>query len=127
MPARELYSSDWFVKARTYVEAQRVKWYILSAKHGLVLPDQVIPPYSVTLIDMSSDQRRAWARGVAKQLRQKCRAGNLVKILAGHSYREHLIPFLESWGCRVKVPMQGMGIGQQKAWLKRQLGLLDLC
>lgn len=124
MPARDLYSSDWFLKARDYVEAQKAKWFILSAKHGLVPPHQVIQPYNVTLNDMNSGQRCAWASGVANQLRPKCRAGDLVMILAGHSYREYLIPSLKSWGCDVKVPMEGMGIGQQKAWLKRQLRLL---
>jgi len=123
MAARDLYCSDWFLKARDYVEAQNAKWFILSAMHGLVPPHKVIRPYSVTLNDMNSDQRCTWAGGVANQLRPNCRPGDDVLILAGHSYREHLVPFLQSWGCNVKVPMAGMGIGQQKAWLKRQLKL----
>lgn len=44
LPARELYRSDWFLKARAYVEAQGEEWFILSAKYGLVSPDQVIAP-----------------------------------------------------------------------------------
>lgn len=42
MPARELYCSDWFQKARGFVEKSGADWFILSAKYGLVPPDQVI-------------------------------------------------------------------------------------
>ena len=43
-----------------------------------------------------------------------------VILLAGVDYREHLIPQLESWGCDVDVPMQGLSFGEQKRWLMRQ-------
>lgn len=43
--ARDLYVSPWFVGARRYEESLGVPWYILSAKYGLVAPDQVIAPY----------------------------------------------------------------------------------
>lgn len=36
--ARDLYTSDWFLKAREYVESTGSPWFILSAEHGLVPP-----------------------------------------------------------------------------------------
>src|ERR1700722_4703764 len=51
-PARDLYQSDWFPKARCYVEAIGCAWFILSAKHGLIHPDDVISPYEQTLTTM---------------------------------------------------------------------------
>lgn len=36
-PARDLYISDWFVKARRYVERRRARWFILSAEYGLAI------------------------------------------------------------------------------------------
>ena len=38
-PARDLYTSPWFQKARAYVERQGGQWFVLSAKHGLIAPD----------------------------------------------------------------------------------------
>ena len=38
-PAKDLYRSPWFRKARRYVEQSGAPWFILSDKHGLVHPD----------------------------------------------------------------------------------------
>jgi hypothetical protein len=67
-PARDLYISDWFQKARAYVEKQGDPWFILSAKHGLVRPDQVLQPYELTLNNMAAKERRAWAQRVLEAL-----------------------------------------------------------
>jgi hypothetical protein len=48
-PARELYVSQLFKKASAYAERTCDRWYILSAKHDLVHPDEVIEPYDVRL------------------------------------------------------------------------------
>ncbi len=124
--ARDLYRSDWFIKARAYVEAQNAEWFILSAKYGVVHPEQLIHPYDVTLNNMSAEERQAWAREVVDQLRTKCGRGDRVIFLAGQRYREYLIPALTGWGCEVETPMSGMGIGKQKAWLKTGLHRLGL-
>jgi hypothetical protein len=120
-PARELYCSDWFLKARAYVEAQGAEWFVLSAKHGLVAPDTVVAPYSARLTAMPASLRKEWAQRVVAALRPRCRSGSDVVFLAGAAYREHLVPTLNGWGCNVNTPMKGLGIGQQKRWLKRAL------
>ena len=117
MPARDLYCSPWFVKARVYVERHGGRWRILSAKHGLVEPTEILNTYNVTLNTMPSDRRRQWAERVLADLRRCCRVGDRVVILAGEKYREHLVPVLKEWGCRVEVPMKGLGIGRQLQWL----------
>lgn len=121
-PARALYRSDWFLKARAYVEAHNAEWFILSAKYGLVPPDQVIHPYNVTLNNMTAEDRRVWAGKVADQLRPRCRRGDRIILLAGQRYREHLIPIVKEWGCDVEAPLGRMGIGKQKRWLKHAPG-----
>ena len=42
-----------------------------------------------------------------------------VVILAGKSYRQYLEPIIRAWGCRIDVPMRGLGIGRQLQWLSR--------
>lgn len=118
--ARDLYRSDWFRKARAYVEGLDVDWRVLSAEHGLVRPDQILAPYDRTLLTMSAPARQVWAEGVVAQLRPlDLRAG--VVFLAGERYRHPLLLNWLAWAAGpVSVPMAGLGIGQQKAWLARE-------
>ena len=58
-PAKDLYRSRWFVLAREWVERERLPWYILSAKHGLVHPDTSVAPYDETLNSMGVSARES--------------------------------------------------------------------
>jgi len=122
MPARDLYISVWFHKAAAYAVREADEWYILSAKHGLISPDTVIRPYDETLKGMSATARRDWATRVMEALMQRLDPGDTVIILAGQDYRAGLIEPLRQMGCTVLVPMEGLRIGEQLAWLKSQLG-----
>lgn len=122
MPARDLYISDWFCKASAYAMRVADKWYILSAKHGLVALDTVIEPYDETLNRMPAAARRAWARRVLTDLGRVLQPGDHVLILAGKKYRENLISPIQQMGCSVEIPMEGLGIGKQLRWLKQRLG-----
>ncbi|KPF82186.1 hypothetical protein IP70_22165 [alpha proteobacterium AAP38] len=115
--ARDLYCSDWFVKARRYVEQRTDHWYILSAKYGLVGPGDVIAPYDLTLNKMPVSERREWAARVLQQLQGVHYPIDApVVVLAGLNYRLPLTPWL---GQRGVVPMMGLGFGHQKSFLDR--------
>ena len=116
-PAKDLYTSAWFLKARRYVEAQGTPWFILSAKHGLLHPDQLTSPYELTLNEMGVVERRAWALQVLEVLLPQLDRDSTVTFLAGQRYREYLTPILEAAGVEVRVPMSGLAIGRQLAWL----------
>lgn len=116
-PAKELYVSAWFLKARKYVESSGGDWFILSAQYGLVHPDQVIEPYELTLNRMAKPDRKKWAAGVFDRLLPHLKPGLSVTILAGSRYREFLEDRLTSKSAKVLVPMRGLGIGQQLKWL----------
>ena len=81
--ARDLYISDWFVKARRYAEASGHPWFILSAEYGLVPPDRVVAPYERTLNTMGAAKRRAWAERVVHQLVEAVPDLSHVVFLAG--------------------------------------------
>jgi len=115
--ARDLYISDWFVKARRYAEASGCSWFILSAEYGLVPPDQVVAPYERTLNTMGVAKRRAWAEQVAHQLVEVIPDMSHVVFLAGERYREFLSQHLASRGVTVSIPMAGLRIGEQLSWL----------
>ncbi|ARL04257.1 DUF6884 domain-containing protein [Burkholderia pseudomallei] len=115
-PARDLYISEWFTRARKLVEATGSNWFILSARFGLVSPEQIIAPYDATLNHMPIAARRAWAADVLKQLDRALPAGGRCVVLAGSRYREFLLDFLVG-RYDVDVPMRGLAIGQQLRWL----------
>jgi hypothetical protein len=119
--AKDLYVSDWFVKARAWVEQEGGddSWLILSAEYGLVEPDEHIHPYEKTLKKLSKKQREDWAEFVYDELMFYLAPEDRVVILAGRYYREFLEPWLIEDGFDVEVPLAGLGIGEQKQWLKR--------
>ena len=120
--ARSPYVSDWFTKARRFVESTGSPWRILSAKYGLVLPNKTIDPYEQTLNKMNIGDRRRWADKVLQQLYGEGRIPEHIVMLAGARYREFLEPELRKMGVRVDSPMAGLRIGEQLQWLGEQRG-----
>lgn len=105
-PAKELYQGDLFKKQRTWLEKTDVPWAILSAKYGLVMPDDVIEPYEQALKHMSRAENIRWALKTNQQLRE--RFGNpVVLALLGLPYRRALHGFV------MHCPTARMGIGHQ--------------
>jgi len=123
-PAKDIYDSTLFKKARAYVE-QRLqhadKWFILSAKHGLLSPDDVIEPYEETLNRMRVTERQTWAKQVLGSLTNSIKQADRVVILAGMRYRELLHEELLVMCRQTEVPMEGLRIGKQLQWLEREL------
>lgn len=118
--ARDLYVSPWFRKARAHVEAREKPWFILSAKLGLVDPEEVISPYDTTLRSMKATDRRQWAEGVIDQIEDRALLADEIVILAGRVYRTDLIDWLQTRFGHVSIPMEGLGIGRQLQWLSRE-------
>ena len=118
-PAKDLYISEWFLKARRYVEDLGATWFILSAEYGLVKPDDIIEAYDKTLNNMKKPDRREWARMVSEQLQTQAPGSDFV-FLAGERYREFLVDPIRARGAEVSVPMAGLFIGQQLAWFNAQ-------
>ena len=114
--ARDLYVSDWFKKARQYVENTRDPWYILSAEHGLVDPDTVIAPYEKTLNTMGISERRAWAMRVVDRMQVTLPDCEKIVVFAGARYREFLIDYLRKRAPSVEIPLEGLRIGEQLSW-----------
>jgi cytoplasmic iron level regulating protein YaaA (DUF328/UPF0246 family) len=113
-------ASDLFKKAYNYCTKNYEAVAILSAKYGLLLPHDEIEPYDLTLNDMSSEEREAWAERVFKQMKSRLNLKDIDKVCfhAGENYREHLIPKLEEICITSEAPLKNLGIGKQKAYYK---------
>ena len=120
--AKDLYTSSWFKKARHYAERSGNPWFILSAEHGLVSPDQVLAPYEKTLNTMPIAERRKWAERVSAQLEEVVPQMERAVFLAGQRYREFVADHLRKRNILVEVPMQGLRIGEQLSWLSSHDG-----
>ena len=117
--AADLYVSDLFRKSRNHAERHAEAWFVLSAKHGLIEPTTEIEPYEMTLSTMRSAERQDWSARVLRQLERVVKRGDTVIMLAGARYREGIEPGLRELGANVEVPMAGLRIGEQLAWLAR--------
>ena len=118
-PARDLYQSQLFRGLRHYAETHADAWYILSAQHGVLRPEQVVEPYERTLNTMPKRERLAWAERVQMQLLELLPVGAEVILLAGLRYRVEIVPFLRERGFSVSVPLEGLPIGNQLQRLKQ--------
>jgi hypothetical protein len=122
--AADLYQpSVWFNYAYRYAPLVADKVLILSAKHGIVRPEQVLAPYDETLQGSSQVERETWADMVYPQLRatSEYREAKSIVWLAGEDYRNELLARVRGDGKRSSVPMQGLRQGEQVSWLKAQV------
>lgn len=121
-PARELFASPLFARRLAYAESVRLPWFILSAKHALVEPDELLAPYDVYLAEQSSAYRTAWGAWVVERLTAVVGPldGRTVEVHAGAAYLEPLKSPLARYAARVRAPLSGLGVGEQLAWYDRR-------
>jgi hypothetical protein len=117
-PATQLYCSPLFRLASRYCSLTCDLWFVLSARHGLVAPDQVLAPYDATLHRLGQEGRRAWAERVLAQLGRRglLDAGHRFVLHAGADYAGPLAPLL-----RAEQPLAGLPIGRRLAWYRQRL------
>jgi hypothetical protein len=90
---------------------------VLSAKYGLMTPDDVVGPYDVYLPDRSSAYRSAWGEWVVSQLaEQQALRGALIEVHAGEAYTAPLREPLRRLGATLHEPLAGLRQGERLAW-----------
>lgn len=121
---RDLYTSDYFQKMRSYAEEEHDEWWILSARHGLLNPDgPPIKPYDETLTGARVAIKRDWAEEVYQELKE---VGLLepdvhLVIHAGQDYYAELLPKIRCVeGVSVEIPTEGLSIGETLSWYKER-------
>lgn len=106
-PARDLYIGHYFCSMRRAAEAIADRWYIASAKHGLIRPSKVIAPYDVVLPQGGDVE---WGRRVREALVEfEPVRGRLIALCAAR--------YLVGWAAELgaETPLAGVqGIGAQR-------------
>ena len=119
----EMYSvSSLFRKSYAYAKEHYDQIAILSAKYGLLLSDDQIEPYDLTLKNMPIIQRKEWADTVFHQIMMRLKLDQIKRVFfhTGKEYREYLIPKLEKLGIQCNIPLEGLSYGKQLAWYNQQ-------
>jgi hypothetical protein len=119
-PARELYVSPLFRYALSWAERSTDETFILSARYGLVHPDQILDHYDQRL-PARHGEAALWGLSVANHLATLYPSLTVtVVFLAGLSYVEPIVTALpKRW--TIEDPLAGLGIGHRLSFLRRAL------
>jgi len=117
--ARNMYTSQLFRAARAYAEATCDRWWILSARFGLLNPAAVIDPYDQVLTRRTA---AAWGHHVGLALELAVPFPSLrdveLVVLAGGLYADAIEP-VEDRDFNWSEPLRGLGIGERLRWLQQ--------
>jgi hypothetical protein len=117
--ARNMYVSPLYRKSVMLTERWGIPFSILSAKYGLLDPDQIIEPYELTLKGAPKQVKVEWARLVDAQIRSLTNK-NLI-ILAGDDYFSPLVEVGESDPLKYFAPMRGLSLGTRLSFLNEAI------
>jgi hypothetical protein len=126
--ARDLYKGNLFKLSVRYAEeVLRCRWAVLSSKHGVVQPRQLIAPYRSTISNhpgatkneapgalLTEEQVREWALRTNQQLRELFPDAHFICLLSK--------PYMRALaGLDAENPLDGMKLGPRMAWLINEL------
>jgi hypothetical protein len=105
-PAAELFDSPGFVAARERAVRSGDRWFVLSARHGLLDPDAVVGPFDDQLGDRSLGYRLAWGEWVAAQLADRMwLSGVVAEVHGGVDFAQPLRQPLGRRGAGVELAL----------------------
>lgn len=113
--AKDAYIGSLFKSQRRFAERHAVNWLILSAKYGLLRPDQLISDYDITLGSRSA----ITARRIRSQWRRRFGDKSTVAIcLASKNYVRLLRDSIPE-AVTLRTPLDGLGLFERMRWLRK--------
>ncbi len=108
LPAATLFRSAGFASARAHAEQSGFAWFVLSAKHGLLDPGDVVSPYDVQIDERSASYRAAWGEWVVAQLSERVLLeGVTVEVHGGVDFAQPLRQPLSRRGAALDLQLPG--------------------
>jgi hypothetical protein len=99
---------------------------VLSAKHGLLDPDDVISPFAVQIDDQSAAYRTAWGEWVVAQLADRLQLdGVVVEVHGGVDFAQPLRQPLARRGAVLEIPLPGTWRDSEPAHAGEVAGPVD--
>jgi hypothetical protein len=104
--AADLFRSPGFARARQLAAASATPWFVLSAKHGLLDPGDVVGPYDLQLGERSTAYRSAWGEWVVAQLGERVPLeGTVVEVHGGVDFAQPLRHPLDRRGAGLELAL----------------------
>jgi len=119
--ARNMYVSALYRKSVLVAESWGLSFSILSAKYGLLDPDETIEPYDLTLKGASKQFKSEWANRVDEQIRNSIYREKHLIVLAGDDYYAPLIEAGMNKPLNFFAPMQGLSLGNRLTFLNQSI------
>lgn len=117
--ARDMYVSPLYRKSVQLAELWGVPFYILSAKYGLLHPNDLIEPYEQTLKTATKKEKQDWAQRVDKKIRELPR--KKLVVLAGDDYFAPLVEASSGAPLDYFAPMRSLSLGTRLAFLNEAI------
>jgi len=107
-----------------YAERAGVRWFILSAQHGSVSPDEVLEPYELRLSRTSWECRREWGQQIVNQLADAIGPieGRTIEVHASSAYTDAIRDGLRAAGAEVVEPLEGLALVAPARLVRRRAG-----
>ena len=133
-PAEQLYCGSLFRASARWARTHAHRWCILSARHRVLAPEDIVEPYDYSMHDLQRAKGPRFAPTPHELWITRCRADLMVAwggarpwvqasdrvvLLAGADYADPLVEWLEAWDVHIEQPLRGLGIGQRMRWLTR--------
>lgn len=119
--AKDLYISRLFKSARGLAESYPCSsWWIASAKHGLVHPEEYVEPYDTSLSSFGKKDREKWGRYIRREMVRRIANPHKIVLLCGEDYTKQILPGAKVLTKRVYTPLKGLALGEQTKWLKEK-------
>jgi hypothetical protein len=117
--ARNMYISPLYRKSVMVAEGWGLSFSILSAKYGLLDPEEIVEPYDLTLKGASKHFKSEWARKVDAQIRNSIDPKKHLVVLAGDDYYAPLTEAGADSPLNFYVPMRGLSLGNRLVFLNQ--------
>jgi len=117
--ARNMYVSPLYRKSVMVAEGWGLSFSILSAKYGLLNPDDIIEPYDLTLKGASKQFKLDWAQKVDEQIRTSIDRQKRLIVLAGDDYYAPLVEAGAHAPLNFLAPMRGISLGNRLVFLNQ--------
>ncbi len=114
--ARDLYLGSLFKLGRKFAEVHRFDYVIISAKYGLLRPEQVIAPYDQRIANMNDVRRMR--EMVLPGLKEILQRYEKVVVIGGNLYRKVLEPIKSP---KFEIITDSRGIGGILQRLKQRI------
>lgn len=142
--ARELYTGSLFRARRRHADEVGSCWAIVSAKHHLILPDDIVEPYELKITSLSKAERADWAATIVQRLHAWLLDALLlprgryglkpgvgwppirVELHMGADYADPLEEALGAYEHFITSrPVRGSGVGHQLQWYSQKTKALQ--